>query len=145
METITKFKADDGEEFDAKSDCMAHEALCAEISEVMRLLPPTPKDDGCDFANGLGYIQHDSATFGKVREALLRIGNRISHHRWFDDALANPSTVHPSYPGRIIDDVSRPLALAWYRVMCTDKELREWGQPFFANNPKAGNQIRLNP
>lgn len=135
MQAIQKFRADDGAEFRSEAECVAHEALCAEIDEVVSLLPPRPKDDGCNFANGDGYIQHDPMKFGRVREALLRIANRLYPHKWFDQALAKPNEVHSSYPARLIDETSRPLATAWYRVSCTDNKFREWGQPYYANNP----------
>lgn len=134
MQEITKFKADDGTEFDSKSACLAHEALCAEIAEVMATLPKRPNDDGCRYSNGHGYLQHKPETFWKARDALLRIGNRLSPHKWFEQALAD-RTVHASWCGRLIDETSRPLANAWYRIYCTDQELREWGQPYFAMNP----------
>lgn len=141
---VAKYKADDGAEFNNEADCIAHEALCAEIAEVVRLLPPRPQYDGGRFANGGGYIQHDEKTFHMVREALLRIANRLFPHKWLAEALEKHSEVHASYPGRIIYETSPPVARAWYRFMCTDKSLREWGQPYYADYPHEAEQVRLN-
>lgn len=134
MQRIQKFKADDGAEFPTEAECLEYEALCAEIAEVMATLPKRPDDDGCRFSNGHGYLQHTPEKFWPVRDALLRIGNRLMPHKWFEQALAD-KTVHASWCGRLIDETSSPLMRAWYRVMCVDKELREWGQPYYADNP----------
>lgn len=40
MKSITKYQADDGTEFATESDCLAHEALCAEIAEIVARLNP---------------------------------------------------------------------------------------------------------
>lgn len=143
MEEIRKYRADDGAEFNNEGACIAHEALCAEINEIMATLPKRPKDDACKFSNGHGYLQHTAEKFWPARDALLRIGNRLFPHKWFDQALAD-HTVHASWAGRLIDETSRPLARAWHRMMCVDKELREWGQPYYANNPdKAESQVEV--
>lgn len=134
MQAIQKFLAEDGAEFNTEAACVEHEALCAEVAEIMATLPKRPSDDRCRFSNGEGYLQHTEAQFLAARAALLRIGNRLYPHKWFDQALTD-LTVHASWCGRLIDETSRPLARAWQRVMCTDSKLREWGQPYYANNP----------
>lgn len=143
MKAITKYKADDGAEFVNEAECVKHEALCAEISTVMAALPAKPKDDGCEFSNGHGFLQHDPQTFLGVRASLLRIGNRIYPHKWFDQSLADPN-VDSGWAGRIIGETSAPLERAWRRIECTDKHYREWGQPYYARNPDKGEQVRLN-
>lgn len=134
MQAIQKYRADDGAEFAAEVDCIAHEALCAEVTEIMATLPKRPSDEGCRFSNGHGYLQHTPEKFWPARDALLRVAKRLIPHKWIDQALVD-KTVHASWAGRLIDETSRPLARAWYRLMCIDKDLREWGQPYYANNP----------
>lgn len=134
MQRIQKFMAEDGREFMTEAECLEYEALCAEIDEVMARLPNRPDDEGCRFSNGHGYLQHTPEQFWPVREALLRIGNRLIPHKWFEQALAD-RTVHPSWCGRLIGEASAPLDRAWHRISCVDKELREWGQPYYSNNP----------
>ena len=136
MQAIQKYRADDGAEFKDDISCIAYEALCAEVAEIMATLPKRPSDDGCQFSNGHGYLQHNADKFLAARAALLRVGARLYPHKWFDQALADP-TVHPSWCGRLIDETSRPLVAAWHRVMCIDAKFREWGQPYYANNPEA--------
>lgn len=144
MKAVTKYRADDGAEFADAAACATYESLVAEIAEVMRALPPPPKDDGCRFSNGYGYIQHDRATFLAARLALLRIAQRVCPFRWIDESIAD-STVHPSWAARIIGESSRPLARAWRRIECTDSQMREWGQPYYATHPdKAPELARLN-
>ena len=144
MKTINKFRADDGAEFATEAACMAHEALCAEITEIMATLPNRPDDKGCEFSNGHGYLQHNADTFWRARDALLRVANRLSPHKWFDQSLADRS-VHSSWAGRIIGELEKPLWQAWRRIECVDENLREWGQPYYAANPRQGEQIELPP
>lgn len=133
MKKIEKYVADDGKEFNLEADCIEYESICTEISNVIFLLPKIPENYGCSFANGRGYIQHEEEAFYKARSNLLMIANRLMPHKWFDQSLSDKST-QPSYAGRIISEINTPLNNAWYRVMCTDKSLREWGQPYFALN-----------
>lgn len=134
MKMVTKYKANDGAEFDNANACKKYEQLCAEIDAVMATLPRRPADKDCKFANGHGYLQHNQETFLAARAALLTIGNRLIPHKWFQQSLSN-TDIHPSWCGRLIDEVSAPLSRAWLRISCVDKEFREWGQPYFANNP----------
>jgi hypothetical protein len=144
MKSATRYIAEDGTEFRSEADCISHEALCAEIAEVMSTLPARPDDDGCNFSNGGGYIQHSPAAFYTAREALLRMAGRIFPHKWFEQSIADKS-IHPSWAGWMIDEASAPLSRAWYRFMCVDADLREWGQPFFRDHPDEAKQVCLSP
>jgi len=136
VKTVTKYEATDGAQFDNMQDCIAHEDLCKEIDSIMSTLPVRPNNPhNCDFENGHGYVQHKAEVFYDVREKLLNIANRIYKHKWFDQSIKDKS-VHPGWAGRIIGETSRPLSKAWYRIMCTDKKFREWGQPYYADNPE---------
>lgn len=140
MQKIQKFKADDGAEFNTEAECAAYEALCAEIDEVMATLPARPDDSGCHFSNGYGYLQHDAETLERARVSILKIGKRFisspSSPPWLQQTIDNPDGCHPSWAGRLIDEACpRPVGVAWYRFQCIDKQGREWGQPFYANNP----------
>ena len=139
MQQITKFKADDGAEFNTEPACVEYEALCAEVAEVMGTLPAKPDDDGCNFSNGHGYLRHDKATLLRARVSILKIAQRFaSSPPWFQQTIDDPDGRHPSWAGRLIDECCpRPVGAAWYRFMCIDKQGREWGQPYYANNPEA--------
>ena len=110
----------------------------------MALLSPTPKDDGCSFANGDGYIKHDKAKLRNAQIQILKLCKERIDHKWIQQTIEDES-VHPSYVGRLIDDYNiRPLNKAWFRFMCVDNQNREWGQPYYANNPEKGKQVQLN-
>lgn len=138
MQAIHKFKADDGSEFNTATACVEYEALCAEVAEIMSTLPAPPIDDGCRFSNGDGYLQHEAATLERARVSILKIAQRfIKEPPWLQQTIDDPAAYHPSWAGRLIDDCCpRPVKSAWYRFMCIDKQGREWGQPYYANNPE---------
>lgn len=145
MKSITKYVANDGTEFNTKADCLRHEALIVEIDEIMSDLPELPKEDGCSFANGSGYIQHKAVTFFMVRERLLKIAKRFTDHKWIDQSIESPRTTHASWAGRIIDECCpRPLSRAWHRIYCTNvQSLREYGQPYYADHENEAKQVEV--
>lgn len=144
MKAITKYEAADGSEFETESRCAAYESLCAEVADVVAALPALPKDDGCKFANGGGYVQHNPDTFRAVRTKLLQIAQRECPHRWITESLEKGDEIHASWAGRIISESSTPLWRAWNRIYCTDKQFREWGQPYYAEHPEAAEQFCVN-
>lgn len=126
MKEITKYVADDGTEFSTWQDCSAHESLCIEIANIMSVL---------DWAKleSEEYIQHDENIFLGVRRQLLYVAKRFTTMPWIQESIDDP-TVHPSWAGRIIDDLNKPLNHAWFRIMCVDSQHREWQQPYYASN-----------
>lgn len=140
METITKFKAIDGKTFNSQSECLDYENLINTINNIMKKLPALP-NDSIDFTNGDGFIQHDKNILRSVQVNLLEVIKKYIKHNWVQQTI-DDENVHPSYVGRLIDDYGlNPLNDAWYRFMCIDKFGREWGQPFYANNPDKGKQV----
>lgn len=147
MRRVHKFVADDGAEFLTETDCRSHEDLLAEIAAVMATLPNRPDDEGLEFSNGHGYLQHTAENFWLARDALLRIGSRIVPHQWVTQSLED-RTIHPSWCGRLFSEACAPLYRAWQRISCVDSQLREWGQPYFANHPedvRPENNFELRP
>lgn len=130
MKMITQYQANDGTIFSSEEECLAHESFCAEIDLIMIRLNQIEDDSFRD--NDTDFIQQDPSIFFNVRNDLLLLARRLTTHPWIDQSIVDPS-VHPSYAGRIIDEISRPLNKAWYRIQCTDKYCREWQQPYFAN------------
>ena len=144
MEKIIKFKAIDGKEFTSETECLNYELLIKRVDEIMALLPPTPKDDGCSFANGDGYIKHEKTELRNVQVKLLKICKEYIDHKWIQQTI-DDENIHPSYVGRLLGDYGiTPLNDAWYRFICVDNQGREWGQPYYANNPEKGKQVQLN-
>lgn len=143
METITKYKAFDGVEFTDKSACMQHEENCAIAEKIMSGIDLAPS--GCDFANGAGYIQHESGKLLQVRNEFLEFCKRYTTHKWLQETIDKGWDAHSSYAGRILDECApRSINKHWYRLSCVDSQFREWGQPYYASNPQEAQQVRLN-
>ena len=143
MKTITKFKAIDGKEFTDKDECVNYELLIERVNNVMSLLPPIPNNDGCSFSNGDGFLQHKKENLTKVRLQILEVCKEHINHDWIQQTV-DDDTVDPSWVARLLGDHGiRPLQDAWYRFSCIDKLSREWGQPYYANNPEKGKQVSV--
>ena len=142
MKTIQKYEANDGSVWDTETECLAHESLCERIRNVMKAFPPLPKNDGCSFANGGGYIQLSEPIVTKVREQLLDlIGEKVTH-KWVQESRGGKK--HPSWVHRLLSDCEiTPLSKAWYRICCVDDQWREWGQPYYAAHPTEGEQRQI--
>lgn len=138
METITKFRAYNGAEFNAEEKCRIYESNCRKADAIVSKLPERPDD--LDFSNGHGFIQHDPEIFKKVRRKLLEQANDECEHKWFTQSIEDESC-HPSWAHRIISEAcTKNLNDAWYRILCTDFEFREWGQPYYAANPNQAHE-----
>ena len=145
METITKYKAYDGTEFTDPAKCQEYEQACHKIEAVTGRLPGKPNLPWCKFENGSGYLQHDEETFISVRNELCEIANGMLANTWFKQTIEKGMDVDASWAGRIISEIpNKALNNAWHRVMCTDSQFREWGQPYFASHPSKAEQVRLN-
>ena len=142
MKAITKYKANDGTEFETEKQCQEYESLCARVSAVMEAWPEHPKNDGCSFVNGGGFIQLTKGTFEQVRSNLLDIIAQEIPNQWVEQS--KDGTRHPIWVGRLLSDAgSGPLYSAWLRIQCVDPSFREWGQPYYANNPEKGEQKQI--
>lgn len=110
MKTINAYETSDGRKFFDAAAARRHEAEVAEIAAVMP--PRVPVDP-----NGNSYYQHPAGT----RAAMLAAceASPYKHPRHADDSGS------PWWP------------LGWSRMYCLDDNDREWGQPYFAKNPKA--------
>lgn len=143
METIIKFKANDGTEFMDKQECADYELLIDRVNSIMNTLPKPPSSR--EFLNGCGYLQHDKLKLRNAKVSLLVLCQEYTNHRWVQQTM-DDETVHPSWVARVLGDYGiRPLERAWYRFQCIDSLYREWGQPYFANNPdKSRKCVRIN-
>lgn len=136
MKVITKYKAVDEQEFSTEKECLDYEQLIERVNTIMAGLKPLPNEKGFDFGNGYYFVQQSKGAFKLVKLNLLNEIKKHINHKWVEQTIED-ETVHLSYVGRLIDDWNiRPLNNAWNRLMCIDKEYREWGQPYFANNPE---------
>lgn len=143
MEQIIKFRAIDGKEFSDEWQCVKYEQLYEKVDDIMSLLPPKPNNDNCNFANGEGFFQHNKATLRKVEIQILELCKVYIDHDWIQSAI-DGEKVHPSNIARLLGDYNiKPIDNAWGRFMCIDKYSREWGQPYYANNPEEGKQVSI--
>ncbi len=143
MKTITKFQAVDGKEFTDKQECLKYEELIIEVDIIMSVLPETPKNDACNFSNGGGFLQHKKRVLRTSKIEILELCKKYIDHHWIQQTI-DDCTVDPSWVARLLSDYNiQPLNNAWYRFSCIDKQSREWGQPYYANNPNEGEQISL--
>lgn len=131
MQAITKFKAKDGKEFSSESECSKYELLIDKTKSIMSRLSSPPKN----FNNG-EYIQHNKADLKIVKLEILKLISGYIDHAWVQQTIDNIDGTHPSYVGRLVGEYNiAPLSDAWGRIYCTDKEGREWNQPYFVENP----------
>lgn len=134
MKAITRYQADDGSEFRTAEDAAAHDVLCVKIAEAMKPLGERPKQPACAFENGqLGYIQHDVETVDGVARTLIELAKPYLPS--LADMLVWKNVVHPSHPSRAISEGPQVLWKAWFRIESIDSMGREFGQPYFKNNP----------
>ena len=133
MKSFTKFKAVDGAEFNTKKECIEYEKMIKKVNAIMKPLGRLPKDPHCDFANGMGYIQHNPSDVEVVKSKLLAFGIKYLHIE---------GECRFDWLGRYAGDSrdTAPLYRAWLRLYCVDKKGREWGQPYYAFNPEKGEQ-----
>lgn len=154
MKQIAKWAADDGSEWNSADDANRRDELIKAVHQAMLPLGDLPKEDNCRFQNGHGYIQHSAQAVEKAKLAIHELAKpKAILGWWFGDQIAKHGKthlelalkVHPSWHSRMLDGGHQPLGSAYYRFQCIDKDNREWGQPYFANNPDEAENIRLNP
>jgi hypothetical protein len=135
MKKVTMYEANDGTRFDREARCEQYEELCDKVEQAMLILPRYGIDS-CNFANGEGYIQHTKSTYSKARNAVLELAKTVSNYDGLQQCIDNHE-LHLSYPRRYLDGgaMHNPIQKALARLLCIDKNYREYGQPYFANNP----------
>ena len=143
MKKVERYESRDGVLWESEDKAEKHEAFLDEIDVIKQLLPPLPKDEGCHFANGHGYIQHTRESFNAYKVAILQLGGEICYAPMKEWANEPDSVANMGIAGRYFDDGNHHLYRLWHRVMCTDGNYREWGQPYFALNPDKGEMKKI--
>lgn len=69
MKTITKFKANDGSEWNTEEDALRRDEMIAKVDAVMAPLGTTPKA----VSDGEGWLQHNPDTVLKCKQGILDI------------------------------------------------------------------------
>lgn len=141
MKAITQYRAEDGAIFNTPTECENYERLALDANRIMEAWRPLPDNDQCNFANGGGYYQHDPVLVEETKQRLMSLAETAGM-----SDIPRLRGCHFSHFLRYLDDADRlrPIREAAYRVMCCDERAREWGQPYYANNPDKGKQIQLN-
>lgn len=112
VKTITKYQTTDGLEFRQPDDAEAWQEKIDKLADSESAILGS-RPDSCDWFNGsLGYIQHSIA----ARRLIL---NELKE--------AGATRDSGGYIGQLLS-----------RMWCIDDAGREWGQPYFANNPDHG-------
>jgi hypothetical protein len=143
MKTIKIYETDSGVRFDTVAECTDYEQLEWRVKVIMDALPERP--DGCDFANGDGCVQHDRDALHTAKIELLESAKAYTDHKWIQQTIDDPEGCHISYALRILSDCSKatPIYYALRRFDSIDSRFREWGQPYYSNNPHEAESQRV--
>ena len=126
MEAITKYKAADGSEWDSQYLAGRRERarrFQAAANEVLG----DKKPDG----NGATYVQHTVDAVHKFTMAIAAALGEFESHEMRDRWLEQPRGI----VGRFLDDTGSIFYRDYIRLISIDSQNREWGQPYYANNP----------
>jgi hypothetical protein len=142
MKTKTIYVADDGVEFTDFTSCANYKELCEIVDFYMRQLPKAPNTSS--FQAGKGYIQHDIATVKLVRNKIIKFLHQACGGTFNLESATN-GVLHPSYISYHSDHIKEKcLKNAWYRFQCMTEEFKEYGQPYFCNNPDQAKNFCIN-
>jgi len=134
MKTVTKFQSEDGKLHDTEQQALSADYF-VEMAEKIEQLLPQHKDDNLSFANGHGYLECDPSQIELAKKSLILIASQ----EFKVDFKSADGII-----GRYLCDRNSPLYSAYMKLKCIDNLNRMWGQPYFANNPNQGEQIKLN-
>jgi len=132
MKEVIRYEALDGLIFVEKQKCIEYDELIRLCWTIEKQLKPVPKDDGCKFANGGGYIQQEQGIKEKIKGQIEKLA--ITRN------IVNRDSI--GMLGRYLSDstINKPLNHIYYRIQSIDSLDREWGQAYFALNPSKGTQ-----
>ena len=118
---ITMYEADDGSRWDVEAKAVERDELIAECQakEQEIGLRPVPKDDGCKFGNGGGFVQQPAGS----RDLMIGFLKSKRAHR----------------------DSDGPIGRMLGRAYRLDDNDREWGQQYYATHPDEGEQFEAIP
>lgn len=126
MEVVTRYKVGD-RLFEDEIEARSFENFMVAIEAAHAVLGSA---EGLDY-NGGNFIQHDAASvvdfLAATHRALVLSGHIEEAQMW----LSNPKGL----VGRFLDDSNNPARDLYWRYQRIDSQHREWGQPYFANNP----------
>lgn len=129
MKTITKYKANDGTEWNDEASALKRDNLVAQVDAVMAPLGTVPKR----VTDGEGWLQHDPEVVIAAKQGILDLC-KPDFAKAFPQFNEPAEKVHPlSIIGRILDDApDDPRSRAWNRFCRIDPQGREHQQCYFA-------------
>ena len=127
MKVITKYVADNGEEYNTEAECLKQDALISEVNDIMRKLKPE-SEAGEGFFNGNCFIQHDIKAVEVARMFIDAVIFKYTH-------LCGLADLNTSYIARVLHETKNvmPIAEAYSRLIRIDRQGREWGQLYYTN------------
>jgi len=140
-----------GRMFNSIKEALKAEEKSREIKELFSFWENVPKDNDCEFANGLWCYQRTNEDYFRLKISLVKAIKK--HEPWIakqydDPKIGGLNEAHAgSYMiGRYLDDGDSELYYYHYLIdricpIC----LREWGQPYYAmhcSHDKKSKQIR---
>ncbi len=145
---IQKWQAIDGSEWITADEAVARETLLHSVAVALASLGERDKR----LENNEGYIQHSEYAVRAAKLAVHEIAKAGALKWWFDEQREKHGKsdedlalrVHVSWQMRMLDGDCEPLNRAYFRLSTIDDQFREWQQPYYANNPDEGKQVRLN-
>lgn len=135
MRTATAYIANDASVFWSRTECEAHERLCAEVAAAIAPL-------GSLEVSGPRWFQHDPAKVREAQRAFLAVAMRHGNtHAWFAQVLTATGNgpCDGGYFGnltRILD--GKPWDAALGRLSRIGADGREWEQPYYMTHPEEG-------
>jgi hypothetical protein len=137
--TVNYYVAPDGKKFTSKKEALKYEKTYDEVMEVYKTIPKRP--DNIEFLNGEGWIQHKPGTYKMFEEKLVKITNKCYNLKG-KDAFKG---MNYALVRMVNDGDAGILDKMVSRLMCMDnKTEREYGQPYYANNPKEARGTQIN-
>ena len=133
MQILTKYRAEDGSEYETEAACLERDALMQRVAASMQPLqiPSKGMQEGVD--RGKGWYQHNPETVVACRDAILVLCCAAKMNEHYPVFNSRGPAVHPlSIIGRILDDYGGPLNKAWCRFCRIDPLGREHQQCYFA-------------
>lgn len=145
MKTVSRYVSDDGVEFKQKEDCIEYERIAAIVDGIESKLIGCPDDIG--FANGQGYVQQDSDAVKQFESEMVQLLSAVTN----DEGIQKAADVNifSGWCMRYCSDSGKPILRKIYsaaiRLTKISKDLREYGQPYYANHPWQASGGKLNP
>lgn len=136
MKEITMYEANDGSKHKTAQSAIERDDLLSELKKIEDLLPSEPKDKGCNFSNGKGFIPVGKDRFEEAKRLMIAYAERLTGQNFHNN-------LH-GIIGRYLDDSGSPAYRLLYRMQCVDSQYRMWGQPYFAYNQNKGIQEEFN-